>query len=69
MFDEIPPVRLPLVVEIAPFMVNVFAPMESAPLVRVRVPPTVTAPPREIPLLRLTVRLLRVNSREGGAGP
>jgi len=41
MFDEALPVKLPLVVEIALLMVRVFAPIERAPLVNVRVPFTV----------------------------
>src|SRR5207245_1673243 len=38
MFADAPPVRLPLVVEIAPLTVRVLAPIESAPLVSVNEP-------------------------------
>jgi hypothetical protein len=39
-----------------PFSVSVFVPTANPPLVRVSVPPTVTAPPMLIPLARLIVR-------------
>ena len=58
MFDVLPPVKPPLVVEIAPLRVSVFAPMESAPLVSVSVPPTLILPSSVAPLLLLMVRLL-----------
>src|SRR6266568_1385259 len=60
MFAEAPPVRLPLVVEMSPLSVRVLAPIERAPLLRASVPPTVTAPPKLMPLARLMVRLFNV---------
>jgi hypothetical protein len=50
-FDVAPPVRLPLVVEIAPLSVSVLAPIESTPLVSVSVPLAAKPPPSETTLL------------------
>src|SRR6266567_2469607 len=57
MFAEAPPVRLPLVVEMAPLSVSVLAPIESAPLARVSVALMVGLPFNVTPLALLTVRL------------
>ena len=52
-----PPVRVPLVVEMAPFTVRVLAPIDRAPLVRVRVVLTVTSAFKFTPLALSIVRL------------
>lgn len=60
MFDVFPPVKLPLVEEMAPLMVSVFAPIESVPLVSTRVPLTSQLPFKvSEPLNLFRVRLLK----------
>ena len=58
--EEEPPVREPLVWLIAPFKVRVCAPIDRAPLVKVRVPLTISSAPKLTPLELLIVRLLNV---------
>ena len=63
MLDVPPPVRVPLLVEMSPLIVKVFAPIESAPLVRVNVPLTVAPEVRVTPALLLIVKLFTVAGR------
>ena len=57
MFELLPPVKLPEVYEIAPSSVRVFAPMENAPLVSVRLPVTSRLPDKVTPFALLIIRL------------
>jgi hypothetical protein len=56
MLEVAPPVNVPEVLTIAPFMVNVFAPMAKLPEVSVSVCETVKSPLRVRPLLLFKVR-------------
>ena len=62
-FELLPPVKLPLVVEMAPLSVSVFAPIENAPLVRVSMPLVAVPAVSETPALLLIVRLLTVDGK------
>src|SRR5208282_3849976 len=64
-----PPVSVPLDVEMAPLSVSVFAPIENAPLDRVRVPFTVGLTLNVTPPLLLTVKLVRTVPLVGISGP
>ena len=53
-------VRVPVVLDINPLMVNVLLPIDRLPFCSVRVPPVVTLPDITTPLARLMVRLFRI---------
>ena len=63
--EEDPPVRVPLVTDIAPSRVRVFAPIEKAPVVNASVPETVALEFKATPLELLIVKLLRAVTLEG----
>jgi hypothetical protein len=64
-----PPVNEPLAMEIEPFSVRVWAPIESAPLVNVSAPLTVPDAPRATPLLLLIVRFGTAAGEVGNSVP